>query len=177
MAAGRTAKESYMKKAAYLLFMFLFYALASCASFNEAMLERYMKTWDEMLPESETTVIAFFMATVTSYNGVAIEKGYRAIKIPVGNAGFTINTEFNARGATYRANDMEFDFFFEAEKLYFASSVFRSDDKDDEVVGVDIYVWNSVAEFAQRDMKRSSDHYVAFVPFKIQPAGWKRSYF
>jgi hypothetical protein len=157
----------------YVSLVSVFLALVSCASYARSV----TKVWDETLPESEMATVSFLRPAVTSYNGVALEKKYNAMKIPAGNANFIINAEFNARGATYRASDMEFDFPVEAGKFYIADGKFRSDDEDDEVIGVDIYVWNTMKDFSQRDMKRSSEHYAAFVPFKHQPDGWKRSFF
>lgn len=155
---------------AFLVFMAV--ALASCAILTKSV----TKVWDETLPESETARVSFLTPSVTSYNGVALEKEYTVMKIPPGNATFTINAVIN-RGDIYRAYDMEVAFPVEAGKLYIADSTFRSNDKDDNVIGVDIYVWDTPQDFSQRDMKRSSEHYVAFVPFKNQPDGWKRSLF
>jgi hypothetical protein len=147
-------------------------ALVSCASYIKSI----TKVWDETLPESEMAMISL-SGEITSYNGVAIEKGYKIMKIPAGRANFIINAEFLYRGDVYKAANMEFDFTFEAGKVYMAAGNFRSDDKDDEVIGVDIYVWDSLEDVSQKDRKRSSEHYMAFVPFKYQPDGWKRSYF
>jgi hypothetical protein len=156
--------------------VFTVVAFASCAGLMDAYARSVTKVWDETLPESEVAMVSFLIPSVTSYNGVALEKEFTVMKIPAGNTTFTINTEIN-RGDTYRAYDMEFAFPFGAGKFYIADSAFRSYDKDDTVIGVDIYVWDTIKDFAQRDMKRTSNHYVAFVPFKNQPEGWKRSFF
>jgi hypothetical protein len=150
----------------------MLFALVSCASYVRSI----TKVWDEALPESETAQVSFQMPSVTSYNGVALEKAYTVMKIPAGVANFTVNVDIY-RYAAYRASNMEFDFPFKAGKFYIAVGKFRSDDDDDDVIGVDIYVWDTMKDFSQRDMKRSSEHYAAFVPFKNQPEGWKRSYF
>jgi hypothetical protein len=151
------------------LIVSVFLVLASCASIVKSL----VKTWDETLPESEMAVVNFWYSRVTDYNGVALEKKYATIKIPAGNAGFVIDMQFDWGRVTYRATGMAFDFSFEAGKMYTARSTFRGDDKDDEVIGVEIYVWDTPKDFSQRDMKRSSEHFVAFIPFKNQPTGWK----
>jgi hypothetical protein len=159
---------------AFLVSMFL--ALASCMSMMNGYIKSHTKVWDETLSESEMAMISLG-GEITSYNGVAIEKGYTIIKVPTGRANFIINVEFLYRGDVYRAANMEFEFPFEAGKFYMTDGNFRSDDEDDEVIGVDIYIWDTLKDFSQKDKKRSSEHYVAFVPFKHQPDGWKRSFF
>jgi hypothetical protein len=156
----------------YASLVAVFLALASCASYIRSI----TKVWDETLPESEMAQISFLMPSVKSYNGVVLEKAYTVMKIPAGIANFTIDVEIH-RYATYKAYDMEFEFPVGAGKIYVAQGQFRSEDEDDEVIGVDIYVWDTMKDFSQRDMKRTSEHYAAFVPFKNQPDGWKRSYF
>jgi hypothetical protein len=151
----------------------VFLVLASCAS----MAKFFVKTWDETLPESEVAMVNFWGSRVTGYNGVALEKKYTAIRIPAGNASFVIDMRFNWGTVTYRATGMEFDFSFEAGKMYAACSTFRGDDENDEVIGVEIYVWDTIPKvLSTKDMKRSSEHFVAFIPFKNQPTGWKRSW-
>jgi hypothetical protein len=147
--------------------------LASCAG----MAKLFVKTWDETLPESEVATVNFLDSRVTDYNGVALEKKYTTIIIPAGDAGFIIDMQFDWGMDIYKANGMEFDFSFEAGKMYAACSTFRNNDENDDVVGVEIYVWDTVPTILPaKDMKRSSDHFVAFIPFKNQPTGWKRNF-
>jgi hypothetical protein len=108
----------------------------------------------------------------TAYNGVALEKPYYIIKIPAGNATFTVHMMVELFMNTYyKADDMEFDYSFEAGKEYTVSHSHTGDFRpgDTGVWGVNIYDGRPRAFGRNGHALNADDIFIEFVPFKNQP--------
>ena len=108
--------------------------------------------WDDSYPESEMTTVRFAAMTVTSYNGIGVQK-WNTAKFPAGNTSIGADVNIQHGGITFKATGMEFSYRFDAEKEY---QVWGATENMNW--GVRIY-----------DGLGSKREPLAFIPFKDQP--------
>jgi len=141
-----------MKKkntAVYFLLILLVVVLGSCTS-NPVV-------WDDSYPESKLATVSFNNMTVTSYNGIGVEK-WKTVKFPEGNTSIGADVNIFRAGLVFKAAGMEFSYNFEAGKEYRIMGA-----AENMKWGVRIY--NGLSTTGMN----SDQDFIAFIAFKNQP--------
>jgi len=113
--------------------------------------------WDDSYPESMMSTVSFNYMTVTSYNGIGVEK-WKTVKIPEGSTNIGADVNIYRGGLVFQATGMEFSYDFEAGKEYRIMGA-----AENMKWGVKIYNGLNTS-----GMKADQD-FIAFIAFKNQP--------